>query len=34
MLGNIFTERNVMRAGRGYNNMDCMDKSFYFHSIF
>ena len=28
MLGNILTGKGVVRTGRGYNNMDHLDKSF------
>ena len=42
MLGNMLTGKGVKRAGkkvfvrtgRGYNNIDQMDKHFQFHSIF
>ena len=40
MLENMLTRKGVMRAGKGavragrrYNNMDHMNKSFYFHSV-
>ena len=40
LLGNILKEKDVMRAGKGavragigYNNMDHMDKKFYFFAI-
>ena len=31
--GGMRSGRGAMRAGRGYNNMEHMDKNFYFHSI-
>ena len=31
--GGMRSGRGAMRAGRGYNNMEHMDKHFYFHSI-
>ena len=41
MLGNMLSgngvmraEKDVVRAGGGYNNMNHMDKNFPFHSIF
>ena len=33
-LGNILTEKGIMRAWRGHNNMDHMDEHFWFYSIF
>ena len=26
-------EKGIVKAGRGYNDMDHMDKTFHFHSI-